>query len=52
MANGLILLALSNPVDGKDDAFNRWYDNQHPDDDALNIAALLHSRGGDCRLSP
>ena len=28
MANGLIL-ALSNPVEGEEDAFNQWYDERH-----------------------
>ena len=42
MANGLIL-ALSNSVEGKDGAFNRWYDEQHLGD-VLDVPGIVAAR--------
>lgn len=42
MAESLIF-AFSNPVDGKDDAFNQWYDQQHLDE-LLDVPGIVAAR--------
>jgi hypothetical protein len=38
-----LIFAFSNPVDGKDDAFNQWYDDRHLDE-VLDVPGVVAAR--------